>query len=265
VIATRWPEFSAAYRFLVWIQGVPTDANEYRAFLDAWRAAQDGLTLGQRHLLIDQTGGRTDDVNSQRAVQAQLEWAQANASGRDWLASPRYPFSLEDAIHHGAFGTLEYAERVGQAMAYIDRYGEWQPLWVTGVAFSGADVTLTINAPRQTYGGLVVDAETIPAAAANHGFSLHQVSTDTAITISSVTVGANSITLTAAATLSGAIEVGYGVRGVVRATGTTEAPSYAGTLGNIKRRGRDAPAIIPASVRPELDHWLCKYRKIHEV
>jgi hypothetical protein len=264
VIETRWPEFAGAYRFLTWIQGVPNDTNEYRAFLDAWRAAQDTLGLGNRHLIIDQNGGRSDRVTQFRGVQAQVEWAQANASGRDWLASPRYPFSLEDVIHHSAFGALEYAERVGQAMAYIDRYGEWQPLWVTGVAISGADVTLTVNTPRQTYGGLVVDAETVPAAA-NHGFSLWQTETDTAITISSVTVGTNTITVTAAATLSGVIEVGYAVRGVTRTTGTTAAPSYVGTIGNIKRRGRDAPAIIPASVRPELDHWLCQYRKNHEV
>lgn len=266
-LADRWINRQFRYEFLSWIQGPFDDYGNATGFMGEYRDQQDALSIpdqsGARHILWDQNGGTTHIALSPKGYQAAVDFCQANASGSDWLVGPRYPHKLRDYIHHSSFGALEYAERTGQAAAYVQAYGAWEPLWITDVSFSGADVTITTNRPRQCTGDLVQDAEIDTTA--NGGWSLWDVDGDSEIAISSVTVSGNTITLTAGATLSGNIEVGYAVRGAANSDGTVSAPQWSATTGNIKMVGRDAPAIIPASVQPTLDHWLCKHRKTYSV
>jgi hypothetical protein len=263
-IADRWPGRTLRWPHLSWIQGPFDDYGNAYGFMEEYRAQQDLLSVGVRDIYWDQDGGRTNSATRPRGAQAQLEFCQDNASGHDWLVGPRYPHALYDTIHHSSFGALEYAERAAQAAAYVEAFGEWEPVWITEVNFSGADAILTINRPRQCPYDLEVDTTAVPAAT-NHGFALHNGTSP--ITISSVTVGADTITITAAAPLSGTVEVCYSTRAASTrpGPGTPEAPVWAATAGNIKRPGRDAPAIIPTAVQPVLDQWLCAYRKTFTV
>lgn len=268
-VEDRYPGRRLGYRFLQWIQGPTADAGEQAAFQEEFREQMDGRDIpGQTaplHILWDQTGGKVERTTMLNGGQSQLEFCQDNASGKDWLVGPRYPHKMRDDIHHSSFGALEYAERSGQAAAYLDVFGDWEPLWITNVGISGADVTLTINQPRQCVGELIVDEDHL-GAIADYGFTLWNADTNSAIAINSVSIGSDTITLTAAAALSGNVEVGYAARAAAaNPSGTVSVPSWSACWGTIKRKGRDAPAIIPASVQPTLDHWLCAYRKIHAV
>lgn len=270
VIKNKWFSKPINYRFLTWIQGPFDDYGNALGFMSEYRTQQDQLVFPDqstisRDILWDQNGGRTDRTLQPNGVQAQLEFCQSNISGKDWLVGPRYPHKMRDAIHHSSFGALEYAERTGQAMAYIQHYGDWQPLWISSVSFSGTDCIIQTNAPRQCIGDLILDVESI-SPAANHGFTLWDVTGDTEINITSVSIVGETITLSTSSPISGEVEVGYAVRGPApRSTGTVAAPEHAATWGNVKMLGRDSPAIIPTYVQPTLDHWLCSYKKEYTV
>ena len=170
---------------------------------------------------------------------------------------------MRDNIHHSSLGALEYGERTAQAIAYVEKYGEWEPLWITNVAYSGAICTITTNRPRQCVGDLVVDTTKL-SAAASHGFSLWNVTGNVALTITGVSVSGNTIVLTTGSTISGDTELGYAVRGpAVRADGTVAVPEHAATWGNIAMRGKDAPPF--ARNYETLDQFLCSHRKITTV
>jgi hypothetical protein len=157
LVAARWPHRTLRWPFLSWIQGPFEDSGNAAGFMAEFRAQQDLLSIGSRHILWDQRGGETNDSTLMRGAQAQVEFCQANASGKDWLVGPRYAHALYDTIHHSSFGALEYAERTGQAGAYIEAYGTWQPVWITDCVISGATVTLTVNRPRQAPYDMEVD------------------------------------------------------------------------------------------------------------
>jgi hypothetical protein len=268
-MSSKWFSRQLNYEFLTWIQGPFDDYGNAYSFFEAYREQQDLLVIPDhdgtpRNIMWDQGSGTTSRAVQVNGMQAQVDFCQANASGKDWLVGPRWPHHMRDYIHHSSFGALEYAERTGQAMAYVQKYGDWQPLWVTEVTFSGATVTLTVNSPRQTVGDLIVDTTAINAAT-NHGFTLWNDATDSAIAITDVSISGNTITITAASTLSGEIEVGYAARGVSQPDGTVEIPQHVGCWGNVKKIGRDAPSIIPEIVQPTLDQWLCMHKKVYTV
>lgn len=268
VIDDKWRARPLNYEFLTWIQGPYADYGNAMGFMAEYRAQQDALVIpgqtGTRNIMWDQNAGRTNLAIIQNGYQAAVDFCQTNASGKDWLVGPRYPHKMRDNIHHSSFGALEYAERTGQAMAYVQAYGTWAPLWITNVSFSGATVTLTTNRPDQAVGDLVVDTDAITANT-NHGFTLWNATADTEISISSVAVAGSTITITAGATLSGSVEVGYAARGATRTAGTVSAPNHSATWGNIKMKGRDAPAHIPSHVMPTLDSWLCSHKKTYTI
>jgi len=268
VVDDKWRARPLSYEFLTWIQGLSSDYGNATGFLGEYRAQQDALSIpghtGTRHIMWDQNAGKTDLAIIQNGYQATVDFCQANASGKDWLVGPRYPHRMRDNIHHSSFGALEYAERTGQAMAYVQAYGTWAPLWITNVSFSGATVTLTTNRPAQAVGDLIADTDAITANT-NHGFTLWDATADTEISISSVAISGTTITLTAGATLSGSVEVGYAARGATRTAGTVAAPEHSATWGNIKMKGRDAPAYIANHVQPTLDAWLCSHKKTYSV
>jgi hypothetical protein len=262
-IATEWVNRTTRYSFLSYIQGPFEDGGATYGFMGEYRAQQDLLPIpgqnGARNILWEQNAGTSNDPDQALGSHAQMAYCQDNTSGRDWLIGPRYPHKLRDNIHHSAFGVVGFAERTGQAAAYIEMYGEWQPLWIENVAFSGAVCTLTTNRPRQCVGDLVIDTVNMDAQP-QFGFTLWNNVADVE-TPCTVVVNGNTVTLTAASALSGQIEVGYTARGAVNLAGTELLPQWSATIGNIRMTGRDAPAIIPTTVQPTLDHWLCRYRK----
>lgn len=268
-IDSAWFRRALDYSYLTWIQGPFEDGGNTLGFLQEYRAQQDALlidgTTRSRNIFWDQSGGLTSRTLTLQGTQAQLEFCQTNASGKDWLVGPRSNHYMRDDIHHSSFGALEYAERTAQAMAYVQKYGTWEPLWINGVSFTGSDCVLTINDPRQCDGGLFADNDAI-SPAPNHGFTLWDVTSDTEIPITSLNISGDQITLQTAGNLSGDIEVGYAARSPsTRPDGTVQNPEHSAVWGNIKRKGRDAPAIIPSLVQPTLDHWLCTYRKTFTV
>ncbi len=269
VIDARWFARPLNYEFLTWIQGPFEDGGNAAGFMAEYRTQQDALSISgqttQRHILWDQNGGTTFDLEKPNGAQSQLEFCQANASGKDWLVGPRYPHYLYDKIHHSPFGAIEYAERTGQAMAYIQKYGNWESLWIESVIFSGATCTITTNRPRQCVGDLIIDSGAITARL-NHGFTLWNVASGAEIAITDVSILGDQIVLTTDSTLSGEIEVGYAARSLsARNVGTVATPEHSATWGNIKMKGRDKPAVIPSYVQESLDHWLCAFKKTYTV
>lgn len=264
-LAEKYQNRPLKYRHLTWIQGPGNNAGEYTAFLTEYRSQQDALSLPtintKRHMFGDQGGSHANLTLLWVGAQEQLEFYQTNTSGFDWLVGPRYPHKLRDYIHHSSLGALEYAERTALAQAYVEYYGEWEPLWITGVSVSGAVLTVTTNSPRQTTGPLFPDTTSI-SSATNGGWSLWDVTGNDAIAISSVVYEDDYVTITAAETLEGfgQVEVGYAARGVDQGTPTVASPGHMACWGNVKKMGVVNTAISPTAT---IDQWLCAYRKIH--
>lgn len=82
----------------------------------------------------------TNDTYAGEGPMDQLQFAQANASGKDHMAGPRWPWRLEDNTHHCSEDAVRYGEVQGQAMYRLGRWGTWEPLWMKGVSFLSANV-----------------------------------------------------------------------------------------------------------------------------
>lgn len=195
----------------------------------------------------------------------QIEFARDNTNGRTWMIGPRYAFPYQDNIHYTRRGYAQLGELHGLAMQKVlaDRDAgvepSWVPLWVTftganpNITVSGTSIVITVSQPYLATGNLVRDTTTIEQAVKD-GFVVKVGGSSR--TITSVSLGANSITLNMAASIAAAAvaEVSYCAYGAGSTSGV-----HSGVWGNIKKVG-------PASRWFEgetIDHWLMPFK--HEV
>ena len=253
---------STIYNHLIWVQGPPDDIQVYKDFMNLYSSQQDEIFPHGRNIFAAQKGSPTNKREVNFGSQGLLEWAQENKRGKDWLFAPRYPHKVKDRIHFSPYGLFELAERAAQATVYVDKYGEFQPVWIEKVSFGSNYVDLVLNKPRQTLGK--IDVTDKFGDVFNYGFNLRKVSdnnyTELDITVNLVnetTIRINSIY----ENLTGKnIEVSYAATGgVIKPKGSIQNPSFQGCLGSIIMKGVESPSWIN---KPTLDHHLCAFRKV---
>jgi hypothetical protein len=269
-MAIKWPGRKLLYKRITWVQVAFNDYGRALGFCGAYRAQQDLLTIPghdgtPRGIFWDVNAGLTSGTRAGASgLIAPQDFCEINASGHDWLVGPRYPHKVQDTAHHSALGNLEYAEVTGLATAYVEAYGAWEPLKIIAITRAGSTFTVTTNQPIQAPGGLVFDTEKI-AAKSHYGFTLSNANTDALYAITSVTItSATTISIVATVAPTGTnYEVAYAMRTYdgVNPDGTVTVPAEVSCAGNVKAVGIHPPAIIPESVQPKIDMWLCNYRK----
>lgn len=282
VVQNDWLDKPVTYDVQTFDQGgagttQTADDDHYFNFLNAFRADVDSLALnttgnGKQHILIPQGFAASKETAPGWQPIDQLRWAQANASGRDWLAGPAYQWQLlqesvaQSAIHGTSMHNLRKGEMMGLAEAYLTspKIGSWQPFWKTDVDITGALITVTVNSPRAATGLPVLDTTTIEAAA-NYGFKLYNWTggvLGSAITLGAVTfVDANTITIAISGSLSGVTDVEFSyaaLRGVAQADATVGLGTHSAAWGNIKKAGKH----IGKWTEEPIDLWLCSFGDI---
>lgn len=164
-------------------------------------------TFPDAKIAISKAAGRTDSPSqgSQQGYQDIREYQLELIETYDWCFELPEDFDLSytDAVHHTAAADLVMAERWGRRLAEIEgktvtgsTLGP-KPLSAT---FSGTTVTVTIEHD----GGTDISPST-----GIEGFTIYDDGTEVAVN-SAVRTNATTITLTAASSLAGNIEVFYG-------------------------------------------------------
>lgn len=247
---------TSLYRHRTWLQGPSKSEAQYREFLETMRRVEDATPEGPLHAFNDQGIAPTDTPHLAAGAMAQLRFAQANASGRDWLVGPRHPFRLTGTVHHSSMGSLLLAEMTGLAMAEVERFGDWTPLWTReeDVRVSGRTITIETSRPRHGDGRLFVSRELTRLRA--HGFALRDRGRNAAVRIASVAFQGTSITIEAATDLPSSLGIEYAFRGVVQPDGRKSAPSHSAAWGNVRMRSTLDRALIPGRI----EYALCAFR-----
>lgn len=74
-------------------------------------------------LIIDQMAALTNDTYAGKGPMDQLQFAQVNASGLDHMAGPRWPWRMEDNIHHCSEDAVRDGEVQGSGDVSPDTLG----------------------------------------------------------------------------------------------------------------------------------------------
>lgn len=251
-----------------WVQGTAmpdgddTTPDIYGAFLTAFRAADNGLRLRTldgtftRPMIFTQRSSVTNTTLNEIGAMDQLTFAKGNVSGLDFLAGPTAHILKRDNIHFSAFGVVNVAEMIGLCGALVEAYGEYEPLWHTGIVANHNDntITITTNSPRQASGGLLTDTATVPLAE-YYGFNARL--SGSSVAMSSVNLSGSSVVMVPSTplVLGQTLEISHAHRGVSVSAGTTEVPKASGCRGNIKKAGAHQGIFSPGAV----DQWLCGF------
>lgn len=171
---------------------------------------------------------------------AQLACAASNANF--YISTPMYHLPYFDTWHLTGVGSRWLGAHIGLAYKRIVEDGEdWVPLQPTADTVTAADwdVTLSVRA------GQALEWDTTTVAAQTHyGFTLVD-SSDSPLTISSVTItGTNTVRVTAAASIPAGAKLRYAWQGGPR-TG----------LGNLRDDQGDTIVFDPDGSNLRLDNW----------
>lgn len=231
----------------------------YSAFLTEFRVQQDLLGLGPRnHFYVPHVEQYNSPVWTEGG-QGLVDFCRANASGKEWLVGAGYAYPLHDEVHRSSWSRIALAELIALAIAYVERFGNWEPLWLdpSSIAISGNELLIRTNRPRQAVGDLVADTSLLPYRA-DLGFNLRE---GPAELVSSVALAGDTITITATEPLAGkTLKLYYGALPPPGFdTGAAVLPTYSDTgfsscWGLVHMAGYDAPLILGNA--PNLPHFL---------
>lgn len=194
---------------------------------------------------------------------AQVEMAIANADSHTWCVGPGYYLPFFATQHMTKEGVVMLAEMFAHARHQLQQGATPNFLYATDFSLVGNTITITCNVPEPP---LLIDETTVPAATGTNsggavlvdGFELTDGSSRT---ITSITCGTNTITLTLSGTPSGTVRLRYAMNGMGNTaytdtnTGRTDVMTP-GSWGNI-RDSRDTASYFVSG--GHIRNFLCPF------
>jgi hypothetical protein len=262
---------------ILWLQGEADWSTAQATYYSALKQIITDMTTdlvaitGQSYtppFLLDQVPAKSSDGTGNPAALAQLQVALENANGHTYLVGPTQgmPFNTRDSsgatAHMPSQAVMAHGEHFGVAREKLIESSVPDLCYVNGYSLVGSTLTLTAHVPQ---GSLTTDTD-IPAPT-NKGFVLNDPG---GATISSVTVGSNTITiaLSQAPAAGASIEYAYNASGGVGSpAGVTwaskldlqgDACSTAGAWGNIRDARADACTQVTGYT---LHNFLCSFKQ----
>jgi hypothetical protein len=196
----------------------PTDPIVYKQNLIDWRNDYASAMANPNLMfLLDQMSSKGYDYDNNSSVYpshlihySQYHAGLDNTADKIFLAGPKYQYQYETValqpsgapyVHMTSDSYSWLGQKYAQIIGRLVNTGDWKPLYPTGISRTGAVITITCNVPVPP---LAIDTTTV-SARTNRGF-VYEDSTSSA-TISSVTVGTNTITITLNTTPTGSTKI----------------------------------------------------------